>query len=67
MNDNEMRCDWMTEAIVEVWANFKRYTEATTLLEQAHYLTELSNSVSDLVSYHPNYNINTGEIEGVFE
>lgn len=62
-----MNEEWVADAIAEVWAAHRYFSEATTPLGQAHYLIELSNRVSDLATYHPKWNYETGEIEGVFE
>jgi hypothetical protein len=41
---------------------FEMYTYATTPLEQAQYLTELHNSMSDLKTYLPGYDEKTGMV-----
>lgn len=45
-----------------VWA-WEAFNEAKTPLLQAHYLIEVANAMSDLASWHPNYNSETGEID----
>jgi hypothetical protein len=59
--------EWVADAIAEVWAQFKYYAEAGNPISQAHHLVDLSNAVADLATYHPRFNYETGEIEGVFE
>lgn len=45
-----------------VWA-WEAFTEAKTPALQAHYLIETMNAMSDLASWHPGFNLDTGEIE----
>lgn len=59
---DEQKLKWVWENIAEVEYAFDNYKSARTLPEQAHWLTELSNRVSDLVSYHPRYDGDQGRI-----
>lgn len=45
-----------------VW-DFERLRDATTLSEQASAFVALSNSMHDLSTWHPDFNVQTGEIE----
>lgn len=51
-----------SDAIASVFWDFENLSEATTLSRQAGAFIELANSVSDLVSWHPKFDIETGQI-----
>lgn len=51
------------EAMAEVEADWIRFRDAKTMGAEMHAFISLSNSISDLATWHPDYNIETGEIE----
>lgn len=51
------------EAIAAVWFAFERLSEATTLPEQTQAYSALANAMSDLATWHDQYNLHTGRIE----
>lgn len=59
---DEQQLKWVMENISEVSYAFDNYTEAKTLPMQAHWLGELSNAMSDLISYHPRFDYEQGRI-----
>lgn len=60
--------DWGgLDALETVWYAHYRYAEAKTLGDQAHWYIELSNAIGDLKTWHPKYNMDTGEIDGVID
>lgn len=73
--DNGNSLDWGAAVETEPWhdaglavdAAFERLENARTLLEQADALVDLSNSVSDLRSWLPGYNAETGRVENYDE
>lgn len=50
------------ELLIDVIYHFQSYVEATRLDNQAHHLVELCNKMSDLKSWLPDYDSNTGTI-----
>ena len=56
--------DGLIEAAESVWWAYDAVSNATTLVEQAPALIELSNAMSDLASWLPGYDINTGRLPG---
>lgn len=50
------------DAIEEVYYQFNRLTSANDVLTQASALMDLNNAISDLVSWHPGYDINSGTL-----
>lgn len=54
-------------AIETVWYRMYRLSRSTDLLNQADAIVGLSNAISDLASWHPFYDSETGEITEVFE
>ena len=54
---------WLAEAADTVVWRWSQLENARTLLEQADALTNLSNAMSDLATFVPGYNMNTGEVE----
>lgn len=55
------------EAIESVWYQMYRWDRSTSALNQADAIISLSNAIGDLKTWHPRYNYETGEIEGVME
>lgn len=55
------------EAIESVWYQMYRWDTSTSAMNQADAIIGLSNAIGDLVTWHPRYNYETGEIEGVLE
>jgi hypothetical protein len=55
--------DPLAIAIDDAFGYFQMLSDAKTLAEQASAFEKLSNAMSDLASYHPAYNINTGRID----
>lgn len=54
------------DTIIEVVYATDRLLKATTLTEQGAAADALSNAVHDLKTWHPDYNYETGEIEGMY-
>lgn len=50
------------ELLIDVIYHFQCYVGADRLDNQAHHLTELCNKISDLKSWLPDYDSNTGTI-----
>lgn len=67
MTDQTHIREGAAEALAEVWYLWKMYTEAGTISEQADYFINLSNAMSDLFSWHPKWDYETGMMEGVIE
>lgn len=55
--------EWFTDAADTVEWRWRQYENARTALEQADALINLSNAMSDMASYLPNYNPETGEVD----
>jgi hypothetical protein len=51
-------------AIETVWYHMYRYDTATSALNAADAIISLNNAIGDLISWHPRYNYETGEIDG---
>jgi len=52
-----------SEAIESVWYYLNRFIGAKDELEKAQALVDLHSAVGDLISWHPRYNEDTGEID----
>lgn len=57
------RLDGVLAAVAEADYRWKLYTEATNELSRADALIELSNAMSDLRSWLPDFDIETGTVE----
>lgn len=54
------RLGWIYEALNEADYRFQMFVTTKDMLNQAHHLTELSNAMGDLRSWHPSYDSDTG-------
>lgn len=61
MNDEKQK--WMMEAAEEAWYAWYRYAHASTPIEAADYLVDLSNKMFDLATYSPRFDERTGQLE----
>ena len=61
--DIEGELQHIYECIATVHRDFEYLTDAKTLGDQANGITRLSNSMHDLVTWHPLWNVETGLIE----
>ncbi len=59
----EERLSHIYEVLAHAVWDFAAFEAATTLPEQASRYNSLANSMSDLATWHPDYNPNTGEID----
>lgn len=50
-------------ALESAYNAFDCYRDANTLFLQAHYLVELSDAMSDLVTWHPRWRFEVGRID----
>lgn len=50
------------DAIDEVLYRWERYFAAKTHMDACHALVELNNAMSDLASWHPDYDSDLGEV-----
>lgn len=52
------------DAIEEVYYRFQCLTQPNSdLVNRAHHLVELQNAVSDLATFHPGYDVDTGTMQ----
>ena len=54
--------DGVQNAIYAVHVDWHNFTHSTDPLEQARWLIELSNRMSDLITWHEGFDYETGEI-----
>lgn len=57
----------MCEALGDAWLAFRDLDEATTIYTQGKAMEELFNRMHDLISWHPDFDIETGEIAALEE
>lgn len=50
------------DALDELEYRWQQYVEAKTVGSQAGAFVELSNAMSDVISYHPNWDYERGEV-----
>lgn len=55
------------EAIEAVYVTFESFNDAKYETSRAQALIDLSNAVSDLISWHRMYDYERGEIVGIYE
>lgn len=51
------------DAVMSAYLAYKRWSTATTMLSQASNLIALANAMSDVASWLPGFNPETGEVE----
>ena len=52
----------LMDALEEVHHQWQTYREATDPVTQAHRLTQVDAAISDLATYHPSYDLDTGTL-----
>lgn len=60
---NEMTFDDSADAIQTAVTAFEAFVTAQTQLEKAHALVALEAGINDLKTWHPDFNIDTSQIE----
>lgn len=50
------------EAIAAVEYAWHNYTHSTTPVLQAYWLSKVDDSIGDLITFHPRYDLDAGEI-----
>ena len=63
MADEDLEISVPASLVEEIVANVEGLLAATSINEQALYANRLNNTSSDLASWHPRWNLNTGEID----
>lgn len=52
------------DLVIEAWFGWERLMEAKTLSDQASAINQMNNTMADLATWMPGWNVETGRIEG---
>jgi hypothetical protein len=58
--NNNLDVEWLLDAVRAVANEYDRFARAKTPVDAANALVDLNNAMSDVVTYLPEFDVNTG-------